>query len=89
MSDCSNFCGIDLAKNHFRIHAVDQHGIVLLHKSLTRSKLLTKIANMPAMRIGLEACGGAQYWARTFRTLSPCIIWSLLHNQTEYENFAA
>ncbi len=69
MSDYSYFCGIDLAKNHFSIHAVDQHGKVLLHKPVTRSKLLTKIANMPAMRIDLEACGGAHYWARTLRKL--------------------
>ncbi len=89
MSDYSNFCGIDLAINHFSIHAVDQHGKVLLHKSVTHSKLLATIANIPAMRIGLEACGGAHYWARTFRKLSPCIICSLLHNQTEYEYFAA
>ncbi len=69
MSDYSYFCGIDLAKNHFSIHAVDQHGKVLLHKSVTRSKLLTTIANMPHMRIGVEACGGAHYWARTWRKL--------------------
>lgn len=69
MSDYSYFCGIDLAKNHFSIHAVDQHGKVLLHKSVTRSKLLTTIANMPPMRIGVEACGGAHYWARTLRKL--------------------
>ncbi len=64
MSDNSYFCGIDLAKNHFSIHAVDQHGKVLLHKSVTRSNLLTTIANIPPMRIGLEACGNAHYWAR-------------------------
>ena len=46
MSDYSYFCGIDLAKNHFSLHAVDQNGKVILHKSVTRSKLLTKIANM-------------------------------------------
>ncbi|OLQ90260.1 transposase [Vibrio panuliri] len=61
MSDYSYFCGIDLAKNHFSIHAVDKHGKVLLHKSVTHSKLLTKIANMSPMRIGVEACGGAHY----------------------------
>ncbi|CAK3020038.1 hypothetical protein VCRA219O19_70156 [Vibrio crassostreae] len=53
MSDCSYFCGIDLAKNHFSLHAVDQNGKVILHKSVTRSKLLTTIANMPLMRIGV------------------------------------
>ena len=62
MSDYSYFCGIDLAKNHFSLHAVDHNGKVLLHKSVTRSKLLTTIANMPLMRIGVEACGGAHYF---------------------------
>ncbi|WP_182029242.1 IS110 family transposase, partial [Vibrio sp. B1FLJ16] len=69
MSDYSYFCGIDLAKNHFSIHAVDSNGKVILHKSVTRSKLLPTIANMPPMRIGLEACGGAHYWARTLKKL--------------------
>ncbi|MEZ8302376.1 IS110 family transposase, partial [Vibrio sp. 10N.239.311.G01] len=35
MSDYSYFCGIDLAKNHFSLHAVDQNGKVILHKSVT------------------------------------------------------
>ncbi|GFK34577.1 hypothetical protein VcPa08_02773 [Vibrio cholerae] len=69
MSDYSYFCGIDLAKNHFSLHAVDKNGKVILHKSVTRSKLLTTIANMPPMRIGIEACGGAHYWARTLNKL--------------------
>lgn len=65
MSNYIHFCGIDLAKNHFSLHAVDSTGKVLLHKSVSRAKLLTTIANMPPMRIGLEACGGAHFWART------------------------
>ncbi|GAB2661989.1 hypothetical protein GCM10026988_33100 [Vibrio panuliri] len=67
MSDYSYFCGIDLAKNHFSIHVVDQHGKVLLHKSVTRSKLLTTIAIILSIRIGVETCGDAHYWARTLR----------------------
>ncbi len=63
MPDYSYFCEIDLAKNHFSIYAVDQHDKVLLHKSATRSKLLTTIANMSPMRIGVEACGDAHYLA--------------------------
>ena len=47
MSDYSYSCGIDLAKNHYSLHAVDQNGKVLLHQSVTRSKLLTTTANMP------------------------------------------
>lgn len=65
MTTYSNFCGIDLAKNHFSLHATDSVGKVILHKSVSRAKLLTTIANMPPMRIGLEACGSAHFWART------------------------
>lgn len=43
MPDYSYFCGIDLAKNHFSLHAVDQNGKVILHKSETYSNLLTTL----------------------------------------------
>ncbi len=33
MSVHSYFCGIDLAKNHFSLHAVDQNGKVLKNGS--------------------------------------------------------
>ncbi len=60
MPDYSYFCSIYLAKNHFSLHAVDPNGkVILTHKSVTRSKLLTTIANMPLMRIDVEACGDA------------------------------
>ncbi|EGU60371.1 putative transposase [Vibrio nigripulchritudo ATCC 27043] len=60
MSNCSYFGGIDLAKNHFSIHVVYFKGKVIIQKYVTRPKLLTTIANMPPMRIGLEACSGAE-----------------------------
>jgi len=69
MSDYSYLGGIDLAKNHFSIHVVDVKGKVVLHKSVSRSKLLTTISNLPHMCIGLEACSGAHYWARTLNKL--------------------
>ncbi len=49
MSDYSYFCGIDLAKNHFSLHAEDQNGKVILHKSVTRSKLQISIANIHSL----------------------------------------
>ncbi len=64
MSDYSYFYGIDLAKNHSSLHAVDQNSMVILHKPVIRSNLLTKIANMLIMRIDVDACGGAHYWQR-------------------------
>ena len=48
----------------FSLHDEDQNGKVILHKSVTRSKLLTTIANMPIVRINIDACGGAHYWQR-------------------------
>ncbi|WP_415663471.1 hypothetical protein [Vibrio taketomensis] len=54
------------------MHAVDQHGKVLLHKSVTRSKLLTTIANMPPMRIGVEAWWCTLLGENTTKTRSRC-----------------
>ena len=51
MSDYSYFCGNGLAKNHFNLHAVDQNGKVILHKSVISSKLLTTIANIPLIGV--------------------------------------
>lgn len=69
MSDYSYFGGINLAKNHVSIHNVISHDKVTLYQSATRSKLLPTISNMPYTRIGLGACGGAHYWARTLNKL--------------------
>ncbi|UAB73733.1 hypothetical protein INR79_21525 [Vibrio sp. SCSIO 43132] len=61
MSNCAYFSGIDLAKNYFSICVVDFNGKVILHMSGPRPNLLTKIANILPMRIGLEACGGTHF----------------------------
>jgi transposase len=59
--------GIDLAKQVFQVHGIDTRGIVLLKKRLTRSALRTFMANLPSCRVGMEVCGGANYWSRQFR----------------------
>jgi transposase len=56
--------GIDLAKNVFQLHGVDKHEKVVFRKQLKRTEMLTFFANQQPMLIGLEACGGAHYWAR-------------------------
>ncbi|WP_419609959.1 IS110 family transposase [Thiolapillus sp.] len=58
--------GIDLAKQSFQLHGVDKEGNVVLKKKINRKKLSAFIANLPACLIGLEACGGAHHWVRTF-----------------------
>ena len=58
--------GIDLAKQSFQLHGVDKAGQTVLRKKLNRNKLTAFIANLPPCLIGLEACGGAHHWVRTF-----------------------
>ena len=61
--------GLDIAKNVFQVHGVDRHGKVVLRKRLARGKVLAFFANLPRCLIGLEACGGAHYWARELQAL--------------------
>lgn len=58
--------GIDLAKDIFQIHGTDEKGTGILRKRLSRSKLIEYMATMTPCLVGIEACGGAHYWARTF-----------------------
>ena len=59
--------GIDLAKNVFAVHGVDEDGKpVLTNASVSRAKLPLMIAQLPPCLIGIEACSGAHYWARKF-----------------------
>ncbi len=58
--------GIDLAKNVFQLHGVDHQGQNIVQKKIPRHQLPELIANLPPCLIGLEACGGAHYWARKF-----------------------
>ena len=61
--------GLDLAKHVFQVHGVDRRGRVVLRKRLSRSRLLDFFANLPPCVIGMEACGGAHYWARELQAL--------------------
>ena len=60
--------GIDLAKNVFAIHGVDEAGkAVLIKPRVMRDQLVTLIAQLPPCLIGMEACSGAHHWARMFQ----------------------
>ena len=59
--------GIDLAKNVFSVHAIDDAGGVVLRRVLTRAQLPAAVAQWPACVIGIEACSGAHDWARRFQ----------------------
>lgn len=61
--------GIDLAKSVFQVHAVDQHGKVVLRKQFKRGQVVEFFTNLPTCLIGMEACGSAHYWARKLQTM--------------------
>jgi len=61
--------GLDLAKSVFTVHGVDEHGRMALRKTVRRAKLLELFAQLPACVVGMEACAGAQHWARELRQL--------------------
>ena len=67
MAQTISVLGIDIAKLVFHVVGMDDSGHVVLRKRIARSELLTFIANLPPLRIGMEACGSAHYWARCFR----------------------
>jgi len=59
--------GIAIAKRLFHIVGMHERGQIVLRKRLARNALMPFIAALPPVLIGLEACGGAHYWARRFR----------------------
>ena len=73
--------GVDLAKNVFQVHVVDERGKAVLKKQLTRHQMLGFFSNMPLCLIGMEACGGAHFWGRrlqaqghTVRLMAPQFV---------------
>lgn len=60
--------GIDLSKRSFQLHGVDGQGHPVMCQKLSRTKLKANLVNLPPCRLAMEACGGAHYWARLFRS---------------------
>ncbi|MDR5880504.1 IS110 family transposase [Caballeronia sp. LZ032] len=56
--------GVDIAKNVFQLHWVDANSGEIVSKQLKRAVFLEHFANRELCLIGMEACGGAQHWAR-------------------------
>lgn len=56
--------GIDIAEAVFQVHYVDGETGEIVNKPIKRAKFLEYFANRAPCLIGMEACGGAQHWAR-------------------------
>ena len=73
--------GLDLAKNVFQIHAVDERGKVVLRKQLKREQVAPFFAKLAPCLVGMEACASAHHWARklqgfghTVRLIAPQFV---------------
>jgi transposase len=85
--------GLDIAKLNFQVHGVDKRGKEVFNKKLRRAEVLPFFANLPSCLVGLEACGGAHYWAReivgldaghTVRLISPRHVKPfIINNKTD------
>jgi transposase len=58
---------IDLAKEVFELAFADARGRVIGRKRLGRKPFARALEQQPPLRVLLEACGSAHYWARRFQ----------------------
>ncbi len=63
--------GLDIAKNVFQVHGVDEKGKVVIRRQLRCRQVLKYFAKLPPCLIGIEACATAHHWARE--------LWKLGH----------
>ena len=61
--------GIDIGKNSFHVVGLDGRGAVALRQKWSRGQVETRLANMPACLIGMEACVGAHHLSRRLSLL--------------------
>lgn len=67
--DTLKILGVDLAKNIFHLHGVDEKGQCVLRKRVSRGKLAETVVQLPQTVVAMEACSGAHYWARRFKKM--------------------
>ncbi|MCP4431443.1 MAG: transposase, partial [Gammaproteobacteria bacterium] len=48
--------GLDLAKNVFQVHGIDESGKVVIRKQLKRHQVPSYFARLKPCLIGMEAC---------------------------------
>lgn len=61
--------GLDLAKNVFQVHGVEDDGTIAFNRPLRRGQVLGFFAKQPSCLVGMEACASSHYWARELMKL--------------------
>jgi transposase len=61
--------GLDIAKNVFQVHGIDDDEKVVVRKQLRRGQVMRFFQELSPCLVGLEACATAHYWARELTKL--------------------
>jgi transposase len=61
--------GLDLAKQVFQAHGIDQEGATLFSRKIRRADLMGFFSKLPPCVVAMEACGSSHYWAREISAL--------------------
>ena len=75
---------IDLAKDVFQLGFADAAYRVLERKRLKRGPFARALENHPPLRVVMEACGSAHYWARRFQRLGHTVVLLPSHQVKPY-----
>ncbi|WP_144138101.1 IS110 family transposase [Paraburkholderia sp. BCC1884] len=71
--------GLDIAKRVFQMYWVDASTGEVVNRRFGRDDLISFLAQRPAGRVALEACGSSHWWARKIQSLGHEVV--LLHAQ--------
>src|SRR5471032_3322437 len=69
--------GLDVAKQIFQMYWIDAQTGEIANRRFRRDELIAFLAQRPAGRVALEACGSAHWWARKIKALGHEVV--LLH----------
>jgi len=61
--------GLDVAKGVFQMYWVDAETAEIVNRRFRRDELIGFLAQRPAGRVALEACGSGHWWARKIKAL--------------------
>ncbi len=56
--------GIDIAKNVFQVHGIDDTGVVVVRRRLKRRQVLPFFGRLSLCLIGIGTCATSHHWAR-------------------------
>src|SRR5262249_17339168 len=69
--------GLDVAKRVFQMYWIEAQTGEIVNRRFGREELIGFLAQRPAGRVALEACGSAHWWARKIKALGHEVV--LLH----------